>query len=250
MEFMSELLFSPEKLNSNILKINKFFESKLVKWTLVVKLLGNRTDLLNHIDLNSLNSIASDNIEHLNHLSFLNPKIETWFIGYDKLDNNKLSSNIGVILIDEKDKYDIDELVRLNIIPCFMLELDNSRIGLNMIDFNHIVKSFKTYFSGAYLDCANCPSLHFFDSWKNNFENDAITQSICSSSAVNEIEYVKKMNGNHFRIGELVFFGGMNGQDYTYLDLDPFVFTSSDGSIVSYDYVTNWIKNDKLIRII
>ena len=234
----------------NILKINKFFESKLVKWTLVVKLLGNRTDLLNHIDLNSLNSIASDNIEHLNHLSFLNPKIETWFIGYDKLDNNKLSSNIGVILIDEKDKYDIDELVRLNIIPCFMLELDNTRIGLNMIDFNHIVKSFKTYFSGAYLDSANCPSLHFFDSWNNNFANDAIIQSICSSSAVNEIEYVKKMNGNHFRIGELAFFGGMNWQDFTYLDLDPFVFTSSDESIVSYDYVTNWIKNDKLIRVI
>jgi len=42
----------------------------------------------------------------------------------------------------------------------------------------------------------------------------------------------------------------MNGQDYIYLDLDPFVFTSSDGSIVSYDYVTNWIKNDKLIRVI
>lgn len=250
MEFMSELLFSPEKLNSNILKLNKFFESKLVNWTLVVKLLGKRTDLLNHIDLNSLHSIASDNIEHINHLSFLNSKIETWFIGYDKLGKNELSSNIGVILIDQKDKYDIEELVRLNIIPCFILELDDSRIGMQMIDFNHMSLFFKTYYSGAYLDCAKCPSLHFFDSWKNNFENDAITQSICTSSSVSEIEYVKKMNGNHFRIGELAFFGGMNEQDYSYLDLDPFVFASSDGSIVSYDYVTNWIKNDKLIRVI
>ena len=131
-----------------------------------------------------------------------------------------------------------------------MLELDDSRIGLQIEDFNDLVKSFKTYYSGAYLDCSNTPSLHFFDSWNNNFANDAIIQSICSSSAVNEIEYVKKMNGNHFRIGELAFFGGMNWQDFTYLDLDPFVFTSSDGSIVSYDYVTNWIKNDKLIRVI
>ena len=94
MEFMSELLFSPERLNSNILKINKFFEIKAVQWTLVVKLLGNRTDLLNHIELSSLISVASDNIEHLNHLYFLNPKVETWFIGYDKLENSKLSSNI------------------------------------------------------------------------------------------------------------------------------------------------------------
>jgi hypothetical protein len=250
MEFMSELLFSPERLNSNILKLNNFFENKKVKWSLVLKLLGNRIDLLNYIDLNSLNSIASDNVEHLNQSFFLNPNLETWYIGYDKLDNSKLSTSIGVLLIDEKDKYDIEELLRLKIIPCFMLELDSSRFGMKMIDFNKIIIFFPNYYCGAYLDCMEVPSLHFFDLWKTDFRNGSIIQSISSSSAVNEIDYIKKVKGNHFRIGELAFFGGMIGQDYNYLDLDSNVFTSSDGSNVSYTFVNNWIKNNKLIKII
>ena len=249
MEFMKKLLFHPERLNSNIIKLNSFFEKKEVSWSLVLKLLGNRIDLLSYINLNALTSIASDNVEHLNQSFFLNPDLETWYIGYEKLDICALSKSIGVLLFDEKDKYDVYELLRLNITPCFMLELDSSRVGMSMLDFKKNIKFFSTYYCGAYLDCMETPPDHFFDLWNTDFANEAIIQSISSSSAVNKIDDVKRVNGNHFRIGELAFFGGMPRQDFTYLDLNGDVFTSSDGRMISYTFVDNWIKNKKTIQI-
>lgn len=198
MEIASNLKFHKDRLAENIACLDDFFKKREMNWTLVIKLFNSfDSEIIDYIQDLEITSIASDNLIHLQNFKRKNNKIETWFLNYDGVD-------IKDDFIDIDLTHTINNPVEKK---CFMLEMDPDRFGINMEDIQSNEFYNKITRVGAYLDCENLPNKSFIKKWKSFSFSNEILQSLGTSVSISEVDFYRSAGINHFRIGEVAFFG-------------------------------------------
>jgi len=198
MEIASNLKFHKDRLAENIAYLDDFFKKREMNWTLVIKLLNSfNTEIIDHIQDLNIKSIASDNLTHLQCFKKQTNKIETWFLNYEgfEIEDDFIDVDLTHIMNSAVEK------------KCFMLELDTDRFGLKMDELRSEDFYDKINMIGAYLDCENLPDKSLIKKWKSCSFSNNILQSLGTSVSVSEIDSYRAAGINHFRIGELAFFG-------------------------------------------
>ncbi len=231
MEISSDLKFHKDRLAENIAYLDDFFKKREMNWTLVIKLFNSfKTDIIDYIQDMEIKSVASDNLNHLHFLKKQSNDIETWFLNYD-----------GVEIQD--DLIDVDLTHKPNSIPekkCFMLEIDTERFGIKVDNIQAKEFYYKVKRVGAYLDCEKLPKKCLINKWRSFSFSSDILQSLGTSVSISEIDSYRRAGINHFRIGELAFFGKdiLKKQKFEGLRNDIFEPTTNN----KYYFVSN-IKN-------
>ena len=219
---IQDLVFSKERLIENITFMNDYILKNEFNWTFVIKALNNYPDLfIEKISDLPINSIASDNENHLRLIKHIRPTIETWFLNYSgKLQTSEF---IDVNLTHSSEV--------INEKTCLMLSIDPDRDGLSFND------ELKVNRYGCYLDCSKPPDINFYKKWSKLKINPTVIQSLGTSVSFDKIEVLKSCGVNHFRLGEILLTGKdlINGKNIKGLRQD--VFTSKKK--ITYNIISN-----------
>ena len=192
MSLNNDIVFHKERMIDNIHFMNYYLLNQNISWTFVIKAFNSYPiSFIEEISNIPCNSIASDNVNHLEVIKRLNSKMETWFLNY--LGKEK-SDNFIDVNLTHSDEFISDK-------SCLMLSIDPERDG---IEYNY---QFPCKRLGAYLDCAKLPKSEFFEAWSRLKIPPELTQSLGTSISFGSIDYLKSKGVNHFRLGEIILTG-------------------------------------------
>jgi len=231
MDKINEPIFHLERLKENILFLNDFFTQKELSWTFVIKAFCNYSpEFISELVKLPINSVASDNEQHLKIFKGDKTDIETWYLNYS-------GANVDYNWVDVELTH---SLLNIQKKTCLMLTLDNDRFGSQITDPTNDI--FKNCCSrvGAYLNCEKMPTRSFFEKWSSfNFPAE-FTQSLGTSVTFEHATYLQDNRVNHFRIGEIALTGRLIGSNNKIKGMRHDVFTSTQQ--VSYHFLSN-LKN-------
>lgn len=233
MEINKDVYFHIDRLNENIHFLDDFFNKYSMNWTLVCKLFDTYpTAILDELSKKSIaKSIACENIEHLEIVKKNNKSIETWFLNYEGI-------NINNCLIDVDLTHNHENISNKS---CLMILLDQERIGVNINKIQNNLTEFPLTKIGAYLNCSILPDFRLLKKWMDyNFSNLTL-QSLGTSIAFTEVERYRDVGVNHFRIGELAFFGKDLVSKKKIKNMRSDVFESKKP--ISYNIISNFSQN-------
>lgn len=232
MEIVDSVSLHLERLKENIAFVNDVMAAQNLSWTFSIKLLkGISAEPIQELSQTMAQSMASDDLEHLKIIKTINPKIETWFFNYE-----------GITV--DSSHVDVDLTHNLSGPPettCYMLLLDENRLGIEFRDYLKSEKLQSSQRIGAYLDCTTAPDVKLLERWKALNLNPDVLQSLGTSvSWANKKRFID-MGVNHFRLGEIIFFGKDILTDKPIKGLRIDVFGSK--KTVSYHHVSKLIQN-------
>jgi ornithine racemase len=198
MERITSLQLVVSRLKENVEFLNHHFTNHGMSWTFVIKLLSNSQDtLIAQLSDLPVKSIATENLNHLSLLKSVTPEIETWFLNYSA--QSPVPSFVDVNLSHAIEFSDTS--------TCLMVALDPEREGCDPQLVKNEICSSSCSRIGAYLDCAHLPDTKWLTSWKENNFPGYVLQSLGTSVSFSLMKQMADAGVNHYRVGELAFFG-------------------------------------------
>jgi len=216
--------FCPFRLKENIDLLNDTFSEKKMSWTLILKMFQGKVpeDLFLSLGEMGIKSVGSDELEHLAFFKSNKTDIVTWFLNYDGTE--VIPEFVDVNLTHKETDS--------NHTTCIMLELDTERYGLPLEELRKSPEQYS--FLGAYLNCNMLPEEYFYKKWANLKIPESTIQSLGTSVSFPIADKLAEAGINHFRIGELAFFGRNITTNEPIHGMRTDVFTSP--SSVSYHF--------------